>query len=278
MVKIALAQISASEDPERNMEKALRMLDEAARREADIIAYPEVGLNIFFPKYRADPKYFELAEQIPGPTTARLQQKASETGVAVVVSLLEREMEGVYYDSAAVIDNDGALLGVQRMMHIAEEPNYNEKFYYKPGNSDYPVFKTRKARVGVAICQDLFFPEMPRILALKGAEVILVPTAVSAETDPLFIASQAAAALNQVFVGVANRVGREENMTFIGNSHAVNPNGEIIARSQQKSDDLVVADLDIDYLRNIRRTQNYWFRDRRPETYTLLTKLNVQPS
>jgi N-carbamoylputrescine amidase len=242
--------------------------------DADVVLFPEIGMTKFFPQFRAHKKWFQEAEKIPGgPTTEALQRAAADTGVAVIASIYECPIDGVYYDSAAVIGKRGELVGVQRMMHIAEEPLYNEKLYYKPGNSNYPMFEVDGAKIGVAICQDQFFPEHIRLLALHGAEIVAVPTAVSRETDPVMIASQSGAALNQLFFAGVNRVGREGDMTFIGRSHVVDPLGNVVKMAETKNDELVIVPIDLDFVRDVRRGQNYWLRDRRPETYGELTQL-----
>jgi N-carbamoylputrescine amidase len=270
---IALGQIAADETKEATLAKAVSFAERAADSGADIIVFPEVGMTKFFPQFRADPRWFEQAEPIPGgPTCDALQDVASRRGIAVVVSLLEHAGMDTYYDTAAVIGKKGELLGIQRMMHIAEEENYNEKYYYKPGNSNYPVFDVGGVRIGIAVCQDQFFPEHIRLLALHGAEVVLVPTAISAESDPMLLASRSGAALNHVFFAGVNRVGTEVAMTFVGNSHVVDPLGEVIKTAETKADELVVCQIDVDRVKEVRSTQNFWFRDRRPETYGDLTK------
>lgn len=270
---IALGQIAALGSRAETVEKAVRMTSDAADQGADIIAFPEIAMTPFFPQYRAESRWFAESELIPGGLTCtKLQEVAARRGIAIVVSIYERAIEGVYYDTAAVIGKSGELLGTQRMMHIAEEPLYNEKFYYKPGNSDYPVFDVGGIQVGVAVCQDQFFPEQIRILALHGAEVIMVPTAISAESDPMLLASQSGAALNQVFFAGVNRVGTEGEMTFIGKSHVIDPLGDVQAISDKRDDHLLVHQIDVDFLTEVRRRQNFWFRDRRPETYGDLVK------
>jgi beta-ureidopropionase len=271
---IALGQISAEDTKQATIEKAMGLVKEAGSLGADVILFPEIGMTKFFPQFRADEKWFAEAERIPGgPTTEALQRAAADSGVAVIASIYESPLDGVYYDSAAVIGKKGELVGVQRMMHIAEEPLYNEKFYYKPGNSNYPVFEVDGAKIGVAICQDQFFPEHIRLLALHGAEVVAVPTAVACESDPMMIASQSGAALNQLFFAGVNRVGQEGEMTFIGRSHVVDPVGAVVKMAETKDDELVIVPVDLDFVRDVRRRQNYWLRDRRPETYGELTQL-----
>lgn len=271
---VALAQISAEQEKTQTIAKAVRLIHSAGEQGADLVVFPEIGMTQFFPQFRADPSWFEVAEAIPGgPTSEAVSAAAAEANVAVVVSIFECAIDGVYYDTAAVFNRDGSLSGVQRMMHIAEEPGYNEKFYYKPGNSAYPVFEVAGAKVGVAVCQDQFFPEHIRLLTLHGAEIIAVPTAIAAESDPMLLASRSGAALNQVFFAGSNRVGTESELTFIGKSHVVDPTGEIVAISTSKEDDLLIVPIDLAAVREVRQRQNYWIRDRRPETYSDLVNL-----
>jgi len=272
---IALGQIAAEQTKKATIDKAGEFLSRAADQGADLIVFPEIGMTQFFPQFRADPKWFEEAEPIPGGATCdAMQEFASKHKIAIVVSIYEEAIAGVYYDSAAVIDKSGELLGVQRMMHIAEEGLYNEKFYYKPGNTDnYPVFLIDgNVKLGVAICQDMFFPEHIRLLTLHGAEIIATPNAISDDTDPMVLTAQSAGALNQVFYACANRAGTEAEMTFIGKSLVVDPVGNIVDISDNNKDHLLVVPVDMDFVGEVRRRQNYWIRDRRPETYGDLVK------
>lgn len=265
---IALGQIAAAETKQETIAKAVAMIEKAGERGADLIVFPEIGMTQFFPQFRADPAWFNEAENIPdGLTSRELSDAARRAGVAVVASIYECAIPGVYYDSAAIFGKDGSFVGIQRMMHVAEEANYNEKFYYKPGNSNYPVFEVAGARVGVAICQDQFFPEHLRLLTLHGAELIVVPTAIACETDPMLLASRSGAALNQVFFAGVNRVGTESELTFIGQSHVVDPVGEVVNMAKTAEDELVLTTIDLSDVAAVRQRQNYWLRDRRPETY-----------
>lgn len=271
MLKIGLAQMRAEEDWEANLGRAMTLMEEGKGQGVQMICFPEVGLRRFFPQYRADRKYFEWAEPIPGPTTDKLSRKARELEMVVVVSVYEAGRPGAYYDSAAVIDADGSLLGVTRMMHIAEEPNYNEKFYYWPGDTGYPVYETAYADIGVAICYDCRFPEHMRALALGGAEVIFVPTAESGDRilETWTIENQASSLANNVFVAVANRVGKEDQMTFVGRSYVTNPFGKVLSMAGGEEEELLAVDVDLTEVREARQIIPY-MRDRRPETYDVL--------
>lgn len=239
----------------------------AATQGAEMVCLPDLVLLPFFPQFRADPEWMNRAEPVPdGPSCQALSEIARQYKVGIVTSVYERARDGVYYDAGVAFDASGELRGVQRMMHIPEEPSFNEKFYYRPGNSAYPVFELAGVRIGIAVGQDLFYPEHHRLLALHGAELVLGPNAIAAESDPLVLSSQAAAVMNHMYVAVANRVGRDHELTFIGRSHVIGPQGHELHVAGSEAA-VVVQAIDLDELSRVRRTQNYWLRDRRPETY-----------
>jgi len=274
MVRIALAQIESA-DPVRahNMDKAIELIKDASELNAKLICFPELSIDRFFPQKIHDPNYFDLGEPIPGPTTKIFQEQARNNSIAIVFNLYEKAAPGIFYDTSPVIDSDGRLLGTQRMMHIGESRYYNEKFYYKPGNSGYPVFDTEVLNVGLAICYDRHFPEQMRLLALAGAQIILVPTASSASFKgiPWKVEMQAASITNGVFIGVTNRVGTEDDMAFMGNSFATNPFGEIIAEASTDQEELLIVDIDLEQIDEARERWPF-FRDRRPDTYSDLAR------
>ena len=252
-------------------------MEQAKQKGASLICFPEMAFLPFFPRIPADRSFFAFGEPIPGPTVERFQQRAKQLELVTVINVYERAAPGEYYDTSPVIDADGALLGISRMMHIAELPNYNEKFYYWEGNTGFPVFETRCAKVGIAICYDRHFPEQMRALALKGAEIILVPTATStpALKHIWMIEMQAAAIANQVFMAVVNRVGTEGEMTFFGKSFVTNPQGEIVAQAGEEADELLIVDLDLMLIEETRQILPF-LRDRRPEAYGEIAKYRVQ--
>lgn len=272
MPRIALAQVAASEDRAKNREAAVTLIGEAARRGADLVLFPEMGFDPFFPQYRADPHYFDWAESVAGPavgpTVTRLQAVARESGIAIVPNLFERAGPGEYYDCSPVIDADGSLKGISRMAHIAEAQGFNEKFYYRPGDGEFRTFATRAGRVGIAVCYDRHYPEQLRILALRGCEILLVPlAAVSREQWPMFeMEMQVASFQNQYFSIVVNRVGRENEMEFLGRSFVTDPFGNVIARAADGKPDLLLVDIDLDMIDRARRVIPH-FRDRRAELY-----------
>jgi beta-ureidopropionase len=255
---------------EENVIRALRMMEDAAQAGAQLIVFPEMSVDPFFPQYRAEKRFFDWGMPVPGPLTDRFQEQAVILGLATVINVFERAAPGRYYDCSPVFDANGTYLGKQRMTHILEGPGYNERYYYWEGDSGYPVFDLGPARLGVAICYDRHFPEAVRALALGGAELIVVPTA-TASLEAQFravweIEMQAAAIANGVFVAVANRAGVDDTLTFFGRSFAVDPYGRVLARAPEDDVALLLVDLDLDIIEEARRDMPF-LRDRRPETY-----------
>jgi predicted amidohydrolase len=274
-VVVALAQTSAQVEREVNVRKAMGLIDEAKKRGADLICFPEMSLDIFFPQFRGDRSFFSKAERIPGPLVERFQEKAAKEEISVVMNIYEKVAPGKYFNCSPVISSDGTLLGISRMMHIPELSSYNETFYYWPGDTDYPVFDIGKATIGVPICWDRHFPEQIRILSLKGAEVLVVPTAGSVIPDFRHVWEleiQASAVANQVFIGVANRTGQEPQIEFFGGSFIADPRGQVIARAPEFQEDLLVTSLDLLSIDETRECYPF-FKNRRPETYGRLTRI-----
>ncbi|MDA0989370.1 MAG: acyltransferase, partial [Verrucomicrobia bacterium] len=224
-----------------------------------------------------DSRWYDTAEPIPdGPTTQLMCETAKRLGMVMVIPIYEVDLPGIYYNTAAVIDADGTYLGKYRKNHIPHcAPGFWEKFYFKPGNMGYPVFETAIGKVGVYICYDRHFPEGARALALNGAEIIFNPSAtVAGLSEYLWKLEQPAHAVaNQVFIGAINRVGHEQPWDigeFYGQSYFCNPRGQLIAEASRDQDEIVLADMDLDDIRAVRNTWQF-FRDRRPETYSRLT-------
>jgi beta-ureidopropionase len=258
-----------------NIEKHLRLIEEAARQGVKMLCMQEVFTTPYFCAEQQT-RWYESVERIPdGPTVRLMQDVARRHGMVVVVPIYEEEMTGVYYNSAAVIDADGKYLGKYRKNHIPHvAPGFWEKFYFKPGNLGYPVFETAYARVGVYICYDRHFPEGARALGLNGAEIVFNPSAtVAGLSEYLWKLEQPAHAVaNGYFVGAINRVGYEEPWRigeFYGQSYFCDPRGQIVAEAPRDEDHLVVADLDFEQIRQVRNTWQF-FRDRRPDTYDQL--------
>ena len=274
-LRIALAQVAVGPHREDNIQKALKMMAHAAQAGAELVVFPEMSVDPFFPQYRADKRYFDWAVPVPGPLTDRFQALAADLGLATVINLYERAAPGRYYDCSPVLSIDGSYLGKQRMTHILEGPGYNERYYYWQGDSGYPVFDVGPVRIGVAICYDRHFPELMRALVLGGAMLIVVPTATAsleAEFRAVWeIEMQAAAVANGVFIAVANRAGVDDTLRFFGCSFVVDPYGRVLRRAPEDDVALLVADLDLDLVEEARRDMPF-LRDRRPETYRPLVE------
>ncbi len=258
-----------------NLDKHLRLIEDAARQGVQILCMQEVFTTPYFCAEQQT-RWYEAVEKVPdGPTVKLLQDVAKQHGMVIIVPIYEEEIAGVYYNTAAVIDADGKYLGKYRKSHIPHvAPGFWEKFYFKPGNLGYPAFDTAYARVGVYICYDRHFPEGARILGLNGAEIVFNPSAtVAGLSEYLWKLEQPAHAVaNGYFVGAINRVGHEQPWDigeFYGQSYFCNPRGQIIAEAPRDRDALVVADLDLDMIREVRNTWQF-FRDRRPESYDQL--------
>jgi beta-ureidopropionase len=268
---------SPQEIRERMIEAHLPFIAEAARKGVQVLCFQEVFHQPYFCPSQ-DVKWYRAAERIPdGPTVKLMQEQAKRHGMVIVVPIYEEEMTGVYYNTAAVIDADGRYLGRYRKTHIPQVAGFYEKFFFKPGNSGWPVFDTAFCRLGVYICYDRHFPEGWRALALNGAEYIVNPSATVAGLSQYLwkLEQPAAAVANGVYVGAVNRPGTEAPWNigrFYGSSYVVDPRGRILAEASEDKDELVVADMDMDKVREVRDLWQF-FRDRRPEMYGALTQI-----
>jgi N-carbamoylputrescine amidase len=254
------------------IDKHVAMIDEAGAKGVQILCLQEIFYGPYFCAEQKT-KWYASVERIPeGPTIRLMQDLARKHSMVIVVPVYEEEMTGVYYNTAAVIDAGGSYLGKYRKHHIPHvEPGFWEKFYFRPGNLGYPVFKTRYADIGVYICYDRHFPEGARILGLNGAEIVFNPSAtVAGLSEYLWELEQPAHAVaNGYYVGAINRVGTEAPWNigeFYGKSYFCDPRGHIIVQARRDRDELVVADLDLDMIKDVRNTWQF-FRDRRPESY-----------
>jgi N-carbamoylputrescine amidase len=257
---------------EAALEKHLRFIDRAKAEGVQILCMQELLSGPYFCAEQTT-KWYDATEKIPdGPTTRLMQERARKHGMVLIVPLYEEEMTGVYYNTAAVIDADGSYLGKYRKMHIPHvAPGFWEKFYFRPGNLGYPTFKTAFARIGVYICYDRHFPEGARALGLNGAEIVFNPSAtVAGLSEYLWKLEQPAHAVaNGYFVGAINRVGYEAPWNigeFYGQSYFCDPRGRFLAEASRDKDELVVVDLDLDVIKDVRNTWQF-FRDRRPDSY-----------
>ena len=273
-MRVALAQLSASHDRDANLARCLMSMTAAHEAGADLIAFPEVVLDRFFPQRPGDRTALALAEPIPGPTADLIQSQARALGLVTIFNLYELGEEGRRFDSSPVFDADGSLLGVTRMIHITDYEGFHERDYYHPGdyhpgNKGVPVYETRAGRIGVAICYDRHYPEVMRSLGVQGAEVVVIPQAgtVGEWPEGLYEAEVRTAAFqNGYFAALANRVGEEEALHFAGESFVVDPEGRVIARGKSLEEDLLIADLDLELCKTSTARRLFW-RDRRPELY-----------
>ncbi len=263
---------------EANVAKHVEIIERAAREGVQILCMQEIFTGPYFCAEQ-NPRWFDAVEKIPdGPTTRLMQELAKQHRMVIVVPLYEEDATGVYYNTAAVIDADGRYLGKYRKNHIPHcAPGFWEKFYFRPGNLGYPVFETQYAKVGVYICYDRHFPEGARELGLNGAEVVFNPSAtVAGLSEYLWKLEQPAHAVaNAYYVGAINRVGYEEPWRigeFYGQSYFCDPRGKMVAEGSRDRDELVIGDLDLDRIREVRNVWQF-YRDRRPETYGGLVKL-----
>jgi N-carbamoylputrescine amidase len=274
--KVGLVQLRVSPDPEANLAHTLAWVSRAAAQGAEVICLPELYRSQYFCQ-KEDVALFDLAEPIPGPSTAAFQEAAQKHRVAIVVPLFEKRAPGVYHNSAVVIDASGEILGIYRKMHIPDDPLYYEKFYFTPGDLGFRSFATGGARVGVCVCWDQWFPEAARLTAMTGAEILFYPTAIGwlPEEKETYGSSQHAAwetmmrshaIANGVFVVAPNRVGQEGQIQFWGASFVADPYGNVLARAAHDAEELLVVDCDLSHL-DTARTHWPFLRDRRIDAY-----------
>jgi len=283
--------MSCTPDPEQNMEAAVAHIRDAAKRGAQVICLPELFQTQYFCQ-REDLNLFDLAEPIPGPATERLSAVARELKVVIVASLFEKRAPGVYHNTAAILDADGALRGKYRKMHIPDDPLYYEKYYFTPGDLGYQAFDTEAGRVGTLVCWDQWYPEGARLTALKGANVLFYPTAIGwhpaekaefgkAQHDAWRTIQRAHAIANGVYVGVVNRVGMENGnvrgnaavgpgLEFWGGSFLADPFGVVIAEATHDKEEILIGEIDLARIEDVRRNWPF-LRDRRIDTYAPIT-------
>ena len=252
------------------IDKHLPMIDEAGKRGVQILCLQEIFCGPYFCPSQ-DSKWCDTAEPIPGPTMDVMAKYAKKYNMVIIVPIYEKEMAGVYYNSAGVIDADGTYLGKYRKNHIPHTNQFWEKYFFKPGNLGYPVFKTRYATIGVYICYDRHFPEGARLLGLHGAEIVFNPSATVAGLSQYLwkLEQPAHAVANGYFMGCSNRVGTEAPWNigkFYGTSYFVDPRGNFLATGSEDKDELVVAEMNLDMIEEVRRTWQF-YRDRRPDSY-----------
>jgi N-carbamoylputrescine amidase len=284
LLTLGLVQMRCSEDPDDNLQRACTHLRAAAERGARLACLPELFRTQYFCQSE-DPAVFDLAEPIPGPTTHALAAIARETGMAIVGSIFERRAAGIYHNTAVVLDADGALAGRYRKMHIPDDPLYLEKYYFTPGDLGFQAIATRHATVGTLVCWDQWYPEAARLTAMRGADIMVYPTAIgwhprekaefgADQADAWTTIQRAHAIANGTFVAAINRVGHEgpadAGLEFWGGSFVADPFGRVLARADQ-SEQVLIATCD---LSQIEETRRHWpfLRDRRIDAYAPITR------
>jgi N-carbamoylputrescine amidase len=273
---VGLVQMTCDEKPDKNLKKVLERIDDAAKRGATVVCLQELFRSQYFCQ-REDIQLFSLAESIPGPSTDAIAKVAKQRKVVVVASLFEKRAPGVYHNTAVVIDIDGRIVGKYRKMHIPDDPLYYEKFYFTPGDLGFMAHDTSRGKYGVLVCWDQWFPEAARLTALSGAPVLFYPTAIGwlpTEGEEMNQAQHAAwetiqrahAIANGVFVVVVNRVGKEGELTFWGQSFVADPFGRILAKASSDKEETLIVECD---LRRVEETRQNWpfLRDRRIDAY-----------
>jgi N-carbamoylputrescine amidase len=283
--KIGAVQMTCSTDPDVNLQKAIQGVRSAAARGAEIVCLQELFRNQYFCR-EEKAELFNLAECIPGPSTEALGSVARELQVSIVASLFEKRAQGLYHNTAAILDADGSLVGLYRKMHIPDDPLYFEKFYFTPGDLGFQNFETRYSRIGVLVCWDQWYPESARITSLQGANVLFYPTAIGwhpaekaefgeAQLDAWRTIQRAHAIANGVFVAAVNRTGfegpPESGLEFWGNSFVADPFGRIIAQAPTSEESVLVVECDPKQMDEVRRNWPF-LRDRRVDAYGPITQ------
>jgi N-carbamoylputrescine amidase len=289
--KVGLVQMSTTSDPDKNLQRAIDKVHQASARGAQIVCLPELFQTQYFCQ-REDSSLFDLAQPIPGPVTARLSALAKQLRIVLIASLFEKRAPGVYHNTAATFDADGSLRGLYRKMHIPDDPLYYEKYYFTPGDLGYRAVDTGVGRIGTLVCWDQWYPEGARLTALQGAELLFYPTAIGwhptekaefgvAQHDAWRTIQRAHAIANGVFVGVVNRVGHEtgdirgkaapgDGLEFWGGSFLCDPFGRVIAEASHDKEEILVADVDLAAVEDVRRNWPF-LRDRRIDAYAPIT-------
>jgi len=289
--RVGLIQMSATSDPEQNLQRAIDRVRQAAAQGAQIVCLPELFQTQYFCQ-REDHALFDLAEPIPGPSSARLSEVAKQLGIVLVASLFEKRAAGVYHNTAVIFDTDGAVRGLYRKMHIPDDPLYYEKFYFTPGDLGFRAFDTGVGRVGTLVCWDQWYPEGARLTALQGAHVLFYPTAIGwhpaekaefgeVQHDAWRTIQRSHAIANGVYVAVVNRVGFETGdirgksapgagLEFWGGSFLCDPFGRVIAEASHDTEEILLGEVDLRALEDIRRNWPF-LRDRRIDSYAGIT-------
>ena len=283
---VGLVQISLGTDPDKNLRKAALKIEEAADAGAHIVCLPELFLSQYFCQIE-DAALFDLAESIPGPTSRVIEKLAKKLKVVVIAPLFERRAPGIYHNSAVIIDSNGQMVGLYRKMHIPDDPSYYEKFYFTPGDLGFQAFDTRIGRISALICWDQWYPEGARLSALQGSSILFYPTAIGwhphekkqqgeAQRDAWQTVQRGHAIANGIYVAAVNRIGLEKpnktsaGIEFWGSSFIADPQGVILAEGSIEKEEILMAEVDLNHLEDVRRNWPF-LRDRRIDAYEGLT-------
>jgi N-carbamoylputrescine amidase len=293
IVPIALTQMACSADLDANLAKQLRLVERAAKSGAKIVCTQELFRSQYFCQIE-DHRFFKTAETIPGPSTDAMAKLARKYKIVIIASLFEKRAQGLYHNTAVIIDADGSILGLYRKMHIPDDPLYYEKFYFTPGDTGFCAWKTKYAHIGVLVCWDQWFPEGARLTALAGAEILFYPTAIgwhptekteygAAQHESWELIQRSHAVANGCYVCAPNRIGLEkilgptgkpvskDGIEFWGQSFVASPNGQIVAKASTGKEEILMVDCD---LAKVEFSRTHWpfLRDRRIDAYGDLTK------
>ncbi|MBE7118411.1 carbon-nitrogen hydrolase [Bacillus cereus] len=279
-VTIGLVQLTCNENIKGNIERTIAKIRESAKKGAKIICLQELYHAEYFAQ-SVSVRNYELAIPFEHEALQAMQRLAEELHVVLIVPFYEWVAQGIYFNSAAVFDADGKYLGTTRKNHIPDGPSYHEKYYFTPGNTGYPVYSTKYGKIGIGICWDEWFPEVARILTLKGAEILFYPSAIGSEPDypelstkPIWTKAISAHSIhNGVFVAAVNRVGKEKDMCFYGGSFISNPMGEIVC-SLGEEEGILIQKIDTKEINEARNLLQF-LRDRRTDTYSLILEKEV---
>jgi len=291
VIQVALTQMACVDDVSQNLRRQVSLAERAAKEGAQIICTQEMFRSQYFCQVE-DHRFFKKAESIPGPSTDALGKVAKKYGAVIIASLFEKRADGLYHNTAAVIDADGSILGVYRKMHIPDDPLYYEKFYFTPGDLGFKAFDTDAGRLGTLVCWDQWYPEGARLTALQGATILLYPTAIGwhpaekaefgiAQHDAWRTIQRSHAIANGVYVGVVNRVGFEtgdirgnatpgKGLEFWGGSFLCDPFGRVLAEASHDKEEILMGEVDLRHLEDVRRNWPF-LRDRRIDSYAPIT-------
>ena len=281
LTKLGLVQLACQADPVVNIDRTIAQIESAAKLGADIVCLQELFSTQYFCQTQNHDN-FQLAESIPGPLTDRLSRLSRELGIVIVSSHFERRAAGLFHNTAVTFDTDGKIAGRYRKMHIPDDPNFEEKFYFTPGDLGFQAAQTQHGQLGVCVCWDQWFPEAARLTAMAGAEILIYPTAIGwladekeaygeSQLDAWITIMRSHAIANGVFVVAINRVGNEDSIEFWGASFVCDPYGNLIARAETGAEQTLIVDVDLSQI-EVARTWWPFLRDRRIDAYQDLTK------